>query len=211
VLALIRIERRQPSDARTHADDALAIAREAGIAETWAAGTAFLALAATYAAEGRWREAEREGERGELLRRGLEASVAHAHALIVLAEIRASRGRVARASIDLAHAREQISGFRDAGRLGLLADRVDRVLDEAGARVEAPLLTEPPSLAELNVLRLLATELSQREIGAELFLSLNTVKTHTRALYRKLGATSRQDALARASALGLVGERDSPG
>ena len=57
------------------------------------------------------------------------------------------------------------------------------------------------------MLRLLATELTQREIGAELYLSLNTVKTHTRGIYRKLGASSREDAVARAEALGLI-ERD---
>ena len=60
------------------------------------------------------------------------------------------------------------------------------------------------------MLRLLATDLSQREIGAELFLSLNTVKTHTRSLYRKLGVASREEAVARATALGLL-DGDSPG
>ena len=59
------------------------------------------------------------------------------------------------------------------------------------------------------MLRLLASDLSQREIGAELFLSLNTVKTHTRSLYRKLGVTSREEAVERADALGLLD--DSPG
>jgi len=53
--------------------------------------------------------------------------------------------------------------------------------------------------------------LSRRQIGAELYISLNTVKTHTRELYRKLGATSRADAIARADALGLLDEAQSPG
>ena len=59
-------------------------------------------------------------------------------------------------------------------------------------------------MAELAVLRCLATGLSRREIGARLYISLNTVKTHIRELYRKLGATSRADAVARAEALGLL-------
>ena len=63
---------------------------------------------------------------------------------------------------------------------------------------------EQPSAAELAVLRCLAAGLSRREIGAQLYISLNTVKTHTRELYRKLGATSRADAVARAEALGLL-------
>ena len=54
------------------------------------------------------------------------------------------------------------------------------------------------------MLRLLATDLSQREIGAQLYVSFNTVKTHTRTLFRKLGVTSRADAVARGRELGLL-------
>jgi ATP/maltotriose-dependent transcriptional regulator MalT len=73
------------------------------------------------------------------------------------------------------------------------------------------LLVEEPSAAELAVLRCLAAGLSRREIGAQLYISLNTVKTHTRELYRKLGVTSRADAVARAEALGLLDPTESPG
>ena len=61
------------------------------------------------------------------------------------------------------------------------------------------------------MLRGLVDGLSRREIGAQLYISLNTVKTHTRELYRKLGATSRADAVARAEALGLLNAPDHPG
>jgi LuxR family maltose regulon positive regulatory protein len=54
------------------------------------------------------------------------------------------------------------------------------------------------------VLRLLPTDLSAREIAAELFVSSNTVRSHMRKIYRKLGVQSRADAVARASALGLI-------
>ena len=67
-------------------------------------------------------------------------------------------------------------------------------------------MLERPSEAELAVLRLLASELSARDIGAQLFLSANTVRTHTRAIYRKLGVNSRAEAVARATVLGLRGE-----
>ena len=70
---------------------------------------------------------------------------------------------------------------------------------------------EQPTAAELAVLRCLAAGLSRREIGARLYISLNTVKTHLRELYRKLGATSRADAVARAEALGLLELTQSPG
>ena len=57
----------------------------------------------------------------------------------------------------------------------------------------------------------MATDLSTREIGEHLFLSPNTVRSHRRALYRKLGVHSRAEAIARATALGLVDEAESAG
>jgi len=90
----------------------------------------------------------------------------------------------------------------DTGRLGRLVRDVELQLDEAHAG--SPKAIEPPTPAELAVLRLLATDLSQREIGGELFLSMNTVKTHARNIYGKLGVSSREDAVRRANALGLI-------
>ena len=77
-------------------------------------------------------------------------------------------------------------------------------LAEAASRAASGEMLDPPSAAELAVLRLLASDLSTREIGGELFLSPNTVRTHTRALYRKLAVNSRADAVARADALGFL-------
>jgi LuxR family maltose regulon positive regulatory protein len=57
---------------------------------------------------------------------------------------------------------------------------------------------------ELGVLRLLASDLTQREIGHELYLSLNTVKSHTRSIFRKLGVSGREQAIARARELELI-------
>ena len=57
---------------------------------------------------------------------------------------------------------------------------------------------------ELGVLRLLATDLTQREIGNELYLSLNTVKSHARSIFRKLGVSGRDQAVARARELDLI-------
>jgi LuxR family transcriptional regulator, maltose regulon positive regulatory protein len=58
--------------------------------------------------------------------------------------------------------------------------------------------------AELRLLPLLATHLSGPEIAAELFLSPHTVKSHQLSLYRKLGTSSRSQAVARARELGLL-------
>ncbi len=65
-------------------------------------------------------------------------------------------------------------------------------------------LVEPLTDRELEVLRLLAEELSNREIGARLFISLPTVKSHTRNIYGKLGIGSREEAVARARDLGIL-------
>jgi LuxR family transcriptional regulator, maltose regulon positive regulatory protein len=60
--------------------------------------------------------------------------------------------------------------------------------------------------AELRLLPLLATHLSFREIGERLFVSRNTIKTQAISTYRKLGVSSRSDAIDRAAELGLVDE-----
>jgi LuxR family transcriptional regulator, maltose regulon positive regulatory protein len=57
---------------------------------------------------------------------------------------------------------------------------------------------------ETRVLHYLPTNLSAREIAGELYLSVNTVKTHQRHLYAKLGARSRTQAVEQARALGLL-------
>jgi LuxR family maltose regulon positive regulatory protein len=65
-------------------------------------------------------------------------------------------------------------------------------------------LFEPLSDRELEVLHLIAEGLTNPEIASRLFISLHTVKTHTRNIYGKLGVHSRTQATARAQALGLL-------
>ena len=79
-------------------------------------------------------------------------------------------------------------------------------LQLAAAPASAPVLPADLELSEreLALLRLLAGELSQREIGAQLYISLNTVKGHVRSIFRKLGVQSRAAAVARARELGLI-------
>jgi LuxR family maltose regulon positive regulatory protein len=57
---------------------------------------------------------------------------------------------------------------------------------------------------ELVILRMLGGPLTERDIGRELYLSHNTIHSHTRSIYRKLDASSRSEALAHARELGLV-------
>ena len=70
-------------------------------------------------------------------------------------------------------------------------------------RVTAPLI-EPLSPRELDVLRLMKTELSGPEIAQELVIGLSTVRTYTKSLYGKLGVTNRRAAVERALELRLI-------
>ena len=73
--------------------------------------------------------------------------------------------------------------------------------------IAASALTEddcPLSERELQVLRLLSDLLSTEEIGAAMFISVNTVRTHVRSILRKLSVTRRNDAIRRAHELALV-------
>ena len=73
----------------------------------------------------------------------------------------------------------------------------------AGGNDVAPLL-EPLSERELAVLRFLPTMMSNAEIASELFVSVNTVKTHLKHVYRKLDVADRRDAVRRARRLRLL-------
>jgi len=90
-----------------------------------------------------------------------------------------------------------------------LDDFADAVIELLGRVVPLPELTEratlvePLTARELVTLRYLSSRLTTAEIGQELFVSVNTVRTHTQAVYRKLGVGSRQDAVSEAHRLGI--------
>ena len=89
--------------------------------------------------------------------------------------------------------------------LGVLADQVAELEAEIDAMPEAAGgAGSGLTRAELRLLPLLSTHLSFREIGERLFVSRNTIKTQAISVYRKLGVSSRSDAIARAAELGLV-------
>ncbi len=67
-----------------------------------------------------------------------------------------------------------------------------------------PIIVEPLSDREREVLRHLSAMLSTAEIGAEMYISVNTVKTHLRSIYRKLSAARRGEAVRRARELNLI-------
>jgi LuxR family maltose regulon positive regulatory protein len=95
-----------------------------------------------------------------------------------------------------------------AERQGLAHDYVRRLLHALrGTEQRAPAaqgLVDPLSQRELDVLRLLGTDLGGPDIARELVLSLNTVRTHTKNIYAKLGVNSRRAAVRRAEELDLM-------
>jgi LuxR family maltose regulon positive regulatory protein len=99
--------------------------------------------------------------------------------------------------------------LRHAGSRGIAPKYVAKLLSEfKGSSGAAPAsqqpLIEPLTDRELQVLRLLAEGLSNRAIADRLVVALGTVKSHTASLYRKLDVTSRTQAVARATELGLL-------
>jgi LuxR family maltose regulon positive regulatory protein len=96
---------------------------------------------------------------------------------------------------------------RHATAHGQLLTEILDILDggHTGADAEVPQPVEPLSAPELRVLRYLPGNLTAPELASELFLSVNTVKTHMRRIYAKLGAHNRTEAVRRARALGLLG------
>ncbi len=115
--------------------------------------------------------------------------------LVAMGEHAASRARMAEAADALARIpdadwlQESVASLRHRLRLRL------------GPRDHLP---EPLSDRELSVLRLLGGSLSQPEIAAELGISAHTVKSHARAIYRKLGVSTRDEALEEARSLELL-------
>jgi len=86
----------------------------------------------------------------------------------------------------------------------LLATLGKDAVPSTGARGRAGLLVEPMSGREVEVLRLLASGISNQEIAARLFVSLDTVKTHLKHIYGKLGVHNRARAVAKAAELDLI-------
>jgi LuxR family transcriptional regulator, maltose regulon positive regulatory protein len=104
--------------------------------------------------------------------------------------------------------------LRAAAKQGIAGNYVRRLLAAVGETGHAsPIeqaLIEPLSERELEVLRLLGTELDGPAIARELMVSLNTVRTHTKHIYAKLAVTSRRAAVRRAKELDLLSRTRSP-
>ncbi|MFC5175242.1 LuxR C-terminal-related transcriptional regulator [Nocardioides taihuensis] len=124
---------------------------------------------------------------------------AQIEALVLLSGVRRDRGDRPGAVTALERARLL------AEREGFVRVLTDGATTTPAASVPVPqVLVDPLSERELEVLRLLASELDGPAIARELVVSLHTVRTHTKHIYAKLGVNSRRAAVTRAHQLGLL-------
>jgi LuxR family transcriptional regulator, maltose regulon positive regulatory protein len=171
-----------------------------GLSEFWITATAVITMADVLDRRGQTAEAEAAALKGlELARRG-RARLETACALLCLARIRFHDGNSDDARARLRAAREIIAACADPGVLTELVTRTERVLAaRTGAAGPAPgRRARPLSGREQEILRWLSSDLSLREIARQLFVSYDTMKTHTRHIYRKLGVSTREQAVSRA-------------
>jgi LuxR family maltose regulon positive regulatory protein len=97
--------------------------------------------------------------------------------------------------------------LRAAAKQGIAPSHVHRLLAAGSTSQDRPVrqgLVEPLSERELDVLRLLSSDLDGPDIARELTVSLNTLRTHTKSIYAKLGVNSRRAAVRQAAELNLL-------
>jgi LuxR family maltose regulon positive regulatory protein len=184
------------------AEDAITLAREHGIENCAAAPT--LALGVSLAARGRRAEAVPILEHGVVLARWRGQARLLVLALRHLAETLALLGELEMSLVAAAEARSVVAACADP-----------EILDKAAAAADLPAreqnrpVHERLTHRELTVLTLLAGDVSESHIGRELFVSHSTVHSHVKSIYRKLGVSSRAEAVGRARVAGLLQDRST--
>ena len=187
--------------AATLACRAVEVAEAQGLIAEPLCGIVYLALGRALTSQGEFAEAEEQlGRALGVLE--IDSMVLHrAHTLLLLASVRRDHGDLPGARALVERARMLIQRCADPGILSILLEQTMRALDTAPyRRVGNVSLTE----RELVVLRLLPARLSNREIGRELYVSVNTVRSHVQAIYRKFEVATRDEAVAHARQLGLI-------
>ena len=101
-------------------------------------------------------------------------------------------------------AEDAIQALTSAGAPRGRLDRLETLQRRPKDRRQANSQGEPLTAREETVLRFLGGTLSLREIGQALYVSQNTIKSHTRAIYQKLGVSNRHNAIKRSRELGIL-------
>ena len=203
-LSLVELATGDPEEAKRLAERALETASDIGHASSPGAANAHLALGCVLMRGTDLHTALEHLERAVELASVDVASFWHAHALLHLAAARHRLGETEGARAALARAREELDELPDAGALGALYDETSSALDDRPRR--DAILGDELSPAEQRVLEQLVQGMSLSEVARTLWLSSNTVKSHRRSIYRKLGASNREELLRRAADAGVLGE-----
>ncbi len=197
--AVAEIETGRPATARDLARRSIEYAAEYGISEAPQMALAHSVVARTTSDDS---DAVPQALRGVQLARRSPENVMLTYALASAADEAFVHGHDDAESL-LLEARSIVDRCTDPGIAGRYLARVESRHGRA-AQAPSPELVEPLSDRELAVLRYLPSKLSQREIASELYVSLNTVKTHCKAIYRKLGVDGRKPAVQAARDHGLL-------
>jgi LuxR family maltose regulon positive regulatory protein len=203
-LALTRLDQGDAEDAAAILEDAGRHIAEGRVEEASVTSAAVLARGRLHELDGDLAVAGAAYERAAVLGRRGGRQLAAASALIALARLRRRTRAFDEARAAAREARRVLMSCPDPGTLTELLARTERALQLTATRRPASAADPELSERELAVLRLLASELSQREIGSQLHVSFNTVKSHTRSIFRKLGVTTRAGAVARGRELGYM-------
>jgi LuxR family maltose regulon positive regulatory protein len=185
-------------------NDTEAMLEHTGLAAYFGMSMAHVARGKLLEGQGRLSEADEALTHGiEMARRG-DAKFDITYGLLTHAEVKGGLGDRNAARGMLQEARAAIEACADPGVLPELVTGVERRLRLVPRRASHAPHEEDLSDRELAVLRLLATDLTQREIGEALYVSFNTVKTHVKSIFRKLDVATRADAVSRARELRLL-------
>ena len=203
-LALVRLDQGYVDEAEAIAADAERHVAADRIDEAPATSAAVLARGRLLELRGDLAAAGAACARAVVLARRGGRRLELADALIALARLNRRRGAYDQARTAAREARRVVASCPDPGKLAGLLARTERALQLDTTRRPVPAADPDLSERELAILRLLAGELSQREIGSHLYVSFNTVKSHTRSIFRKLGVTTRADAVDRGRELDLL-------
>jgi LuxR family maltose regulon positive regulatory protein len=206
VRAAIELDEQDEDAAEALAREAIEVMHRVELDEHPWAAMAHIVYGAMSGRRGELEGAAQEIERGIELGRRQAAWQVTVFGSLALAEIRQRQHQPAAARRLLTRVHDLLGSLPDPGDGFSRLERTERALRLRATRdrdaVSAPYWEL--SKRELEVLRLLPSRLSQREIAAELYVSFNTIRTHTRVIFQKLGVTSRAEAVTRARELGLL-------
>ena len=210
-LALLALERGDVAKAERHCARFVGVLEEPVFVDYHALALPLVTHARTQLAAGNAGNGARILAAAQRIRPFLTHAIPHVNirALIEMARAYLELGDPVSARAVLFDAGELL---RHRPALGVLVQEVERLRQMAAGTPTADTAWELSlTTAELRLLPLLTTHLSFREIGERLFVSRNTVKTQAISIYRKLGATSRGEAVGRAAELGLIDAEPSVG